>query len=209
MIHVRRRTQAADRRLLAVAVVTAVVAVCGACGSQGASSRSPSALSASHSSQATAGASAKGQGFVTDDGKIRCYSPLAGSGVRQSQTGTWCFADNHGPHGADCHFAPGPTAMQLPRNGAVQMYPCSAEDIKEATLRPSHLAIMPNGSIQLVGASTCHVSASGTSVVCGGGPHRLGFEISSSEGSLGELLHGCQVTRRSVRCIDPSGQSIS
>lgn len=146
--------------------------------------------------------------FKIAGGKIRCYFPRLEGGVTENEAGLWCFADNNGPNGQDCHSSPGPSAVQMPPDGAPTYYPCSAEDIKEATLHQGSAATVPAGSVVDIASATCHVEATGTSVLCAGYIGH-GFSISSTQGTLPEFYDNCKTSDTKVQCTSSAGQPVS
>jgi len=137
--------------------------------------------------------------FKTAGGKIRCYFPRLVGGITEDQAGLWCFADNNGPHGQDCHSSPGPSAVQMPPDGAPTYYPCAAEDIKEAILRQGRMPAVPAGSVVDIGSATCHVEATGAAVLCAGYIGH-GFSVSAAAGALPEFYDNCKTSDTRIRC---------
>lgn len=147
--------------------------------------------------------------FRTPDGKIRCYNTLLYSGAPEGdEYGLWCFADSNGPGGEDCTTSPGPAVIHMPIDGQPIYAECSAQSVTENMSRQGKMVTVPAGTVVSIGYTTCHVEASGVSVLCAGNLG-AGFSMSSTENSVPEFDTNCDITEATVHCTEPSGQTVS
>lgn len=146
--------------------------------------------------------------FETPDGKIRCYNTLLYMGSGNNEYGLWCFADNNGSDYVDCRSSPGPAVMHMPIDGQPVYFQCSGGTVNENISKQGKIVTAPAGSVVDIGATTCHVDAKGTSLLCAG-PIGYGFSISSTEGSIPNFYNNCNITDTAISCPNPGGRPVS